>query len=51
MPGTLQLGGSIHMTDSGGCAGGIFTQFRYHGDLDPGTLTIASAPAGYVYSI
>lgn len=49
--GSLQLGGTVHITDSGGFAGGIFTLFLYDGELDLGALSIASAPTGYVYSI
>lgn len=49
--GTLQLGGQITLSNSGGFAGGIFPLFTYGGDLDLATLTLASAPTGYIYSI
>lgn len=49
--GSLQIGGQIVVSNSGGFAGGIFPLFTHGGDLDLASLTIASAPTGYVYSI
>jgi autotransporter-associated beta strand protein len=49
--GDLNLGGQLNLTDNGGFGTGTYTLFTYGGALTLGNLTVASAPAGYFYSI
>jgi len=49
--GSLTLGGLLNLTKTGGFGVGIYTLFTYGGGLTMGNLSIASAPADFVYTI
>jgi autotransporter-associated beta strand protein len=49
--GNLNLSGTLNVTNGGGFTTGAYTLFTYGGALTLGNLTVASAPAGLVYSI
>jgi len=49
--GDLSLGGLLNITNTGGFGAGTYTLFTYGGALTMGSLTIASAPAGFGYTI
>jgi autotransporter-associated beta strand protein len=49
--GNLTLGGQLNITNTGGFGTGTYTLFTYGGVLTMGNLTVASAPAGFVYTI
>ena len=49
--GDFNLGGLLNINDTGGFGVGAYTLFTYGGALTQGNLAIASAPAGFVYTI
>jgi len=49
--GDFTLGGLLNITDTGGFGVGTYTLFTYGGALTMGSLTIASAPAGFVCTV
>ena len=51
MSGNLTLGGLLNITNTGGFGVGAYTLFTYGGALTMGSLTIASAPVGFVYTV
>ena len=51
LTGDLTLGGALNISNAGGFKTGTYTLFNYGGALSVGSLSIASAPAGYTYAI
>ena len=49
--GNLTLGGQLNITNLGGFGVGSYTLLAYGGVLTMGNLSIASAPAGFIYTI
>jgi autotransporter-associated beta strand protein len=49
--GNLTLGGLLNITTAGGFGAGTYTLFTYGGALTMGNISIASAPAGYNYTL
>jgi autotransporter-associated beta strand protein len=49
--GNLVLGGQLNITNTGGFGVGTYTLFSYGGALRMGSLTIASAPTGFVCTV
>ncbi len=49
--GNLTLGGLLNITNPGGFGVGTYTLFAYGGALTMSSLTIASAPAGFVCTV
>jgi len=49
--GNLVLGGLLNVTNTGGFGAGTYILFTYGGALTMGNLTVATAPAGFGYTI
>jgi hypothetical protein len=49
--GNLVLGGQLNLAAAGGFGTGTYTLFTYGGALTLGNLTVAAAPAGFIYAI
>jgi autotransporter-associated beta strand protein len=49
--GDLTLGGTLNVSAAPGFGPGTYTLFTYGGALSVGTLSLASAPAGYNYTL
>ena len=49
--GNLVLGGQLNLAAAGGFGTATYTLFTYGGALTLGNLTVAAAPAGFIYAI